>query len=62
MLVWTGSVPVVEPEVYVFRAAERFDENGRLRDQITGIYIVQLLEALRSQILHARVLRETAPA
>lgn len=62
MFVWTDSVPVVQPEIYVFRAAERFDEDGQLRDQITGIYIVQLLEALRSQILHERVLRETTPA
>jgi hypothetical protein len=62
MLAWTGSVPVAEPEVYVVRAAERFDENGQVRDQITGIYIVQLLEALRSQLLHDRVLRETTPA
>jgi chromate reductase, NAD(P)H dehydrogenase (quinone) len=62
MFAWIGSVPVVQPEIYVFRAAERFDENGQLSDQITGIYILQLLEALRSQILHDRVLRETAPA
>jgi chromate reductase len=63
MLVWTDSVPVVKPEIYVFGAAERFDESGRLCDQATGAFLVELLEALRADILHNQAARpETAPA
>jgi chromate reductase, NAD(P)H dehydrogenase (quinone) len=63
VLVWTVSVPVVKPEIYMFGAAERFDESGRLCDQATDAFLVELLEALRADILHNQAARpETAPA
>jgi chromate reductase len=47
---WTQSVPVVRPEVHVFRAAERFDDDGRLVDEDTRALVVGLLEALGTVI------------
>jgi chromate reductase len=50
MWVWIDAVPVVKPELHVFRAASRFDESGRLTDEATGEQLVALLEALRTTI------------
>jgi chromate reductase len=50
MWVWIDAVPVIKPEVHVFRAAERFDETGRLTDVATRELVVELLEALRTTI------------
>jgi chromate reductase, NAD(P)H dehydrogenase (quinone) len=47
---WTQSVPVVRPEVHVFRAAERFDADGRLVDEETRALVAKLLEALDAVI------------
>jgi chromate reductase len=55
MWVWIDAMPVVKPEVHVFRAAERFDASGRLTDVATRELIVELLEALRSKIEHQAV-------
>lgn len=44
--IFTKSLVLPEPEVYVFRAAERFDEDGALQDQATRDYVRRLVEAL----------------
>jgi chromate reductase len=62
MWVWIDSVPVVKPEVHVFRAAERFDDTGRLTDATTRELIVELLEALRTTIERLRMHQPAAPA
>lgn len=48
---WTQSVPVMKPEVHVFRAAERFNEAGKLTDPMTQDLVGELLAALRTLIL-----------
>lgn len=45
---WTEAIPVTKPEVHVFRAHERFDEQGALIDQGTRALISDLLDSLRS--------------
>jgi chromate reductase, NAD(P)H dehydrogenase (quinone) len=62
MWVWIDSVPVVKPEVHVFRAAERFDDTGRLTDATTRELIVELLEALRTTIERHRMAEPAPPA
>ena len=53
--VWTGSPAVVKPEVHVFRAAEHFDERGRLSHPATRAQVRALLAALRELVLRERV-------
>lgn len=53
---WTESIPVMKPEVHVFRAAERFDENGKLTDVVTRDLVAELLRALQTLILERRQL------
>jgi chromate reductase len=60
MWVWIDAVPVVKPEVHVFRARERFDESGRLTDAPTRELIAELLEALRATIERQRILDSVA--
>ncbi len=48
--VWIDSRVVVKPEVIVFRAQERFDENGHLVDEMTAELVSGLLAALRTLI------------
>lgn len=43
---FTKSHVLIEPEVYVFRAAERFDASGNLVDEQTRTFIRQLVEGL----------------
>jgi chromate reductase, NAD(P)H dehydrogenase (quinone) len=45
-LLFTKSYVLIEPEVLVFRAAERFDANSNLHDQATRTLIRQLIEGL----------------
>jgi chromate reductase len=51
---WTESIPVMKPEVHVFRALERFDERGVLIDATTRALITQLLDALRNTVIRAQ--------
>ena len=44
--IFTKSLVLPEPEVYVFRAAERFDDAANLRDQSTRDHVQRLVEAL----------------
>lgn len=44
--VFTKSFALLEPEVYVFRAAERFDAEGNLIDQPTRDHVQRLVEGL----------------
>jgi chromate reductase len=61
VFVWTNTPLVVKPEVIVFRAQERFDEDGTLTDETTAGLVRDLLDALGELIdLHARVRAETA--
>jgi len=46
VFVFTESHCLLRPEVLVFNAAERFDEQGRLTDQATRRIIAELLQAL----------------
>lgn len=46
VFLWTGSPVVPGPEVMVFRAHERFDDDGRLVDEGTIELVSRLLEAL----------------
>ncbi|MFJ8431037.1 NADPH-dependent FMN reductase [Kitasatospora sp. NPDC094019] len=50
VFVWTETDVVVKPEVIVFRAHERFDEEGNLTDEITIGLIQGLLTALQEKI------------
>jgi chromate reductase len=45
-LLFMGAATLLKPEVYVFRAAERFDDHGELTDEITRALIAELLTAL----------------
>ncbi|MDY0814502.1 NADPH-dependent FMN reductase [Kitasatospora purpeofusca] len=50
VFVWTETDVVVKPEVIVFRAHERFDEEGNLTDEITIGLLQGLLTALQEKI------------
>ncbi|WP_328953079.1 NADPH-dependent FMN reductase [Kitasatospora purpeofusca] len=50
VFVWTETDVVVKPEVIVFRAHERFDEEGNLTDEITIGLLQGLLTALQDKI------------
>jgi chromate reductase len=39
-------LPVNTPEVLIGQAAKRFDDQGRLTEEVTGKYIAQLMQAL----------------
>lgn len=41
---------VTNPELFVFLGAERFDESGRLTDQVTAKFLLDLLDALTRRI------------
>ena len=45
MMVFLNMFPVNEPEVMIGNAADRFDANGNLTDDITKDYIRKLLQA-----------------
>jgi chromate reductase len=45
-LLFMDAATLLKPEVYVFRAAERFDDEGELRDETTRALIAELLAAL----------------
>lgn len=51
---WTESIPVLKPEVHVFKAHERFDEHGTLIDEDTRTMVVALLESLVTMVHRAR--------
>ena len=46
MMVFLNMFPVNQPEVMIGNAADRFDANGNLTDDITKDYIRKLLQAL----------------
>ncbi|KOV36905.1 FMN reductase [Streptomyces sp. XY431] len=50
VFVWTETDVVVKPEVIVFRAHERFDEEGNLTDETTIGLLQGLLTALQEKI------------
>ncbi|KJY34966.1 NADPH-dependent FMN reductase [Streptomyces sp. NRRL S-495] len=50
VFVWTETDVVVKPEVIVFRAHERFDEEGNLTDETTIDLLQGLLTALQEKI------------
>ena len=45
-LLFMDAATLLKPEVYVFRAAERFDDQGELTDETTRALIAELLTAL----------------
>lgn len=47
---WTHSDVLMKPEVMVFRAHERFDENGELKDPETAELVRQELAAFQAHI------------
>jgi chromate reductase len=59
---WTESIPVIKPEVHVFRAHERFDADGNLTDEDTRALVVALLESLRTTVHRTRQDRDAARA
>jgi chromate reductase len=54
--VFTNTLVLPQPEVLVARATDKFDERGKLKDESTGKFVRQLLEALAEWTL--RVGRE----
>lgn len=58
-LAFTDTHVVIEPEVLVGRAHEKFDDLGHLTDPTTRAFIVALLEALRELTL---MLRRAVPS
>ena len=46
MLVFLNAFPINKPEVMISKAAERFDENGRLTDEATRELVAKLLVSL----------------
>jgi chromate reductase len=50
-------LPVPRPEVFVLNAWEKFDEQGRLKDEITATQICELLTALATWALLLRKAR-----
>ncbi|HRP11425.1 MAG TPA: NADPH-dependent FMN reductase [Terricaulis sp.] len=48
---FTNSFCMPQPEILVYRAHEKFDENGALTDETTKKYLVRYLEALRQWVL-----------
>ncbi|MEV6522917.1 NADPH-dependent FMN reductase [Longispora sp. NPDC051575] len=48
--VWINARMVVQPEVMVFKAGERFDEHGTLTDTTTAALVRKLLDALATTI------------
>jgi chromate reductase, NAD(P)H dehydrogenase (quinone) len=54
--VFTGTPAVLQPEILVYRASEKFDAEGRLTDEKTREFVGRLLSELVS---HARMLSHT---
>ena len=52
--VFTNMLPLNRPEVFVARAHEKFDAQGRLSDDSTRSHIRKLLEALRDWTVKLR--------
>jgi chromate reductase len=52
--VFTNTLVMPQPEVLVARATEKFDESGKLKDDSTGKFVRQLLEALADWTLRVR--------
>ncbi len=48
---FTNSYCMPQPEILVYRAHEKFDENGGLSDAATAKYLTAYLEALRQWVL-----------
>jgi len=46
LCVFTNMLPLNKPQVQVSQAAEKFDEDGRLTDEKTRLYVSKLTEAL----------------
>ena len=51
ILQFNGTLPLQKPEVYVSRAAEKFDSQGNLADDDTKKHVRALLEALYAWVL-----------
>ncbi|MET9962757.1 NADPH-dependent FMN reductase [Streptomyces sp. NPDC006326] len=60
MFLWTDSKVVGKPELQIFRAHERFDENGNLTDETTIELLQQLLGALGTKIRETRAIADAA--
>jgi len=52
--VFTQTLALLQPEVLVTRAHERFDKDGRLTDETTRGFVKKHLEALREWTLRRR--------
>lgn len=64
LFLWTHSDVLVKPEVMVFLAQERFDENGNLKDKGTLDLVTQFLAAFKRHIEvneHVRDLHAAEP-
>jgi chromate reductase len=57
--VFTATPVLTQPEILVYRAAEKFDEEGRLTDEKTRAFVGKLLAAL---VDWAWKLRQVPPA
>jgi chromate reductase, NAD(P)H dehydrogenase (quinone) len=60
VLAFLDARPINKPEVLIGRAAERFDEDGRLADEATATLIADHLQALADWTRRLRGTRETA--
>ncbi len=58
ILTAVNMVTVSKPEVYVPFAAEKFDENGLLTDEMTRDAIIGLIAALERTVLERRLIAE----
>lgn len=50
LFLWTDSRVVAKPEVHVFDAFSRFNEDGDVTDEMTKTFVLELLASLRREI------------
>ena len=56
---FTGSICMPQPELLVFRAHEKFDEEGRLADEATRVHLARFLAAFRDWVIRLRAPAES---
>lgn len=52
--VFTNTIAMLQPEILVARAHEKFDERGRLTDEATRLFLAGFLERFHDWILRVR--------
>lgn len=57
LFLWTGSPVITKPEVHVFDAFSRFNDQGEVTDDMTKGFVIELLKALQRGIEKDSVLR-----